>query len=358
MAFLPWLLFGVVSGAIVDRVDRRRTLALANFVRMAMAALIAVCALTGSLSIWLLYAAVLVIGIGETFYDNSTIAIVPSLITRDGLERANGRMQASDLVVQNFLATPVAGVLFALRAALPMVATTAGYLISAVLAFTLPHSAGRAARPEHAEHGRGLRREIGEVVSFLRSHRVLRSLVLLTSVVGALSAFGQAVLVLFVVQTLAVPEAAFGLVTAVIGLGALAGALVASPLVSRFGRGRAMLIGLTAGSAGLLLAGFAPSIWVMAPVFALSAFGISIWNVPWGAFRQDVTPGHLLGRTIGLIRTLTWGIMPIGALLGGLVGRLDLRLPLIIGGALMLLTTAAALPLLLRRIDGVPSAEA
>ncbi|CAN5219102.1 MFS transporter [soil metagenome] len=348
LAFLPWLLFGVLSGVVVDRVDRRRTMAVADFIRTAAALAILVSALTGTLSIWSLYACILAFGIGETFYDNSTIAMVPSLVGKAGLERANSRMQASDLVVQNFLATPVAGFLFAAAVALPLVPTTVGYLIGAAIALTLPRVAGRATPLQRtADAPRGVRADIAEAFRFLRGHRLLRSMVILTSAVGAFLSFGQATIVLFVIDTLHVPAAGFGVVTAVIGLGALAGALTASQLVAKVGRGRAMLVGTVLGGLGLLAAGLAPNVWVAAPLYAISAYGIATWNVPWGAFRQDVIPGHLLGRMIGAIRTLTWGLMPIATIVGGFVGRVDLRLPFIIGGAAVAVISLLCLRLIL-----------
>jgi MFS family permease len=355
LTFLPWLLFGVLSGVVVDRVDRRRTMGLANAIRTLAALAVVASALTGTLTIWLLYVCILAFGIGETFYDNSTIAMVPSLVGKSGLERANGRMQASDLVVQNFVATPITGFLFVAAISLPLVPTALGYLLAAALALTLPLAAGRAAAPLSASVAAGpaagvvatVRGDIAEGLRFLIGHRFLRSMVLFTSAVGLLIAFAQSIVVLFVLQTLDVPDFGFGIVTAIVGLGALAGALCATALVRRFGRGRILVAGTVLGGLGLLATGLSPNVWVAVPMYMVSAFGIAIWNVPWGALRQDIIPGHLLGRLIGTIRTLTWGVMPIGALIGGFVGRIDLRLPFIIGGALTVIVSIAATKLLL-----------
>ena len=349
LAFLPWLMFGVLSGVVVDRVDRRRAMAVANVVRTVAALAVVASALSGTLTIWLLYVCILAFGIGETFYDNSTIAMVPSLVGKNGLERANSRMQAADLVVQNFIATPIAGFLFTAAITLPLVPTTVGYLLAAALSLTLPVIAGRSPRSEPVTDATAtVRGDVAEAFRFLIAHRFLRSVVLFTSAVGALIAFAQATIVLFVLETMDVPEFGFGIVAALIGVGGLAGALMASSLVSRFGRGRILIVGTALGGLGLFGAGLAPTIWVAVPFYMVSSFGISIWNVPWGALRQDIIPGHLLGRLIGTIRTLTWGVMPIGALLGGLVGRIDLRLPLIVGGALIVVASLATSRLLLQ----------
>ncbi|MDM4761680.1 MFS transporter [Galbitalea sp. SE-J8] len=355
LSFLPWLGFGVLSGVVVDRVDRRRTMAVANGIRLVAAAVVAVTAATGTLSIAILFAAAVVIGVGETFYDNSVQAMVPSLVPRSSLDLANGRMQTSDQIVQSFVATPIAGALFAVAAALPLAGTSAGYLVGGVLALALPAVAGRAARATDAALAgpRTVRGDVGEAVRYLWTHRTLRSIVLFTSAIAGLSSFAQAAMVLFTIETLRVPEAAFGLVLAAVTAGAVVGAIVSSRLVARFGRGRVMLASTVLSGIGLAIVGAVPVVWVAIPAYALGAFGVAVWNVPWGALRQQLTPGHLLGRMIGVIRTFTWGVIPVATLIGGAVARIDLRLPFVIGGAL----TAVVALLSARLLLSVPSAE-
>jgi MFS family permease len=139
-----------------------------------------------------------------------------------------------------------------------------------------------------------------------------------------------------------------GFVTAAIGVGGLAGALSASALVERFGRGKVMLGATLTGTAGLILVGISPNAWTACVAYAISAAGISVWNVPWGALRQDIVPGRLLGRVTGLNRSIVWGSFVVAGLVGGLVSRVDLRLPYIVGGALAVIATLIAARMLLR----------
>ena len=155
-------------------------------------------------------------------------------------------------------------------------------------------------------------------------------------------------MVLLFLDTLEVPVVLIGFVTASIGVGGLVGALTASALVARFGRGRVMLGATLAGTAALVAIGLAPNVWVACVAYAISAAGISTWNVPWGALRQDIVPGRLLGRVTGLNRSIVWGSFVVAGLIGGLVSRIDLRLPYIIGGALAVLVTLVAARMLLR----------
>jgi MFS family permease len=101
------------------------------------------------------------------------------------------------------------------------------------------------------------------------------------------------------------------------------------------------------GGVGLVAVGFAPNAIGGVVLYAVCAFGVAVWNVPWGSLRQQLVPGRLLGRVTGLIRTVGWGLFPIGAVLGGLVARIDLRLPFWIGGGLVVLVILLASRLVL-----------
>ena len=345
LAFVPWLLFGVLSGVIIDRVDRRIAMAVANGLRVLAAVAIALLITTGTITIWWLYAAVLVFGLAETVYDNATIAVLPSVIDKSGLERANSRMQAADGVVQNFIATPVAGLLFAAAIVLPMWSTAAGYFVAGALALLLPLSAARAATV--AGPPQGARADVREAVGFLLGHRFLRNLILVTSIAGFMLTLAQATSILFFLETLDVPVVAIGFVTAGIGVGAVLGSMLASTFVERFGRGRVMFGGMLLCGVTLGLTGVSPNIWVAVVFYALSAFGVATWNVSYGAMRQELIPGPLLGRTIGVIRTITWGMFPIASVIGGFIGRIDLRLPFIVGGAVSVVVVLLGARLLL-----------
>lgn len=381
LSFLPWLVFGLPAGMIVDRFDRRRIMALANALRGVAAVGLAVLTVTDGLTIWWLFAATLVFGLGETLFDNATNAVVPALVERKSLDRANGFLQAAQITIDNFVATPIGGVLFAVSLALPLWVGAAGYLIPIALAIMLPLSAARPLRddvvvqrhdaPQPAtaavsgeplaaaepateteetidarprrEHSTSAR----EAVSYLWRHRFLRSMVVFTSVVGCAFSFAQAPTFLYFLDELAVAPAAVGLVTAGIGLGALAGSLVASSLVERFGRGAVMLGANVVAAASLVAIWAAPEVITGTLAYGLMACAVSVWNVPWGALRQAIVPGHLFGRVLGIIRTFTWGLFPFATLLGGWVARYDLRLPYVVAGGVTLIATLIAVRLLL-----------
>ncbi|HYP72821.1 MAG TPA: MFS transporter [Microbacterium sp.] len=350
LAFVPWLVFGIPAGMLVDRFDRRLIMALANALRGAVALWLAVLSVTGSLSLWALFVGTLVFGVGETLFDNATNAVVPAVVARPQLDRANGWMQAAQVTIDSFIATPIAGVLFAMSLAVPLWTGAVGYLVPIALALLLPLSAARplrgAADPAAAES----RVTAGEAFRYLRHQRFLLAMVVFTAIVGSALAFAQAGTILYFLDIHGVPEIAIGFVTAGIGVGALLGSIVAPRLVLRFGRGPVMLGANVVGGAAAILVGVAPEVWSAVGAYALMAFAVSIWNVPWGALRQQIIPPHLFGRVLGITRTLTWGIFPIATLIGGWVAQSDLRLPFVIGGAVILVAVVFAVRLLLRGV--------
>lgn len=354
--FLPWLLFGIPAGMLLDRVDRRIAMAVANSLRFAVAALLALLIATDSLTIWLLYACVLAFGLGETVFDNATTTVVPALVTRDQLDRANGRMQSAEITIQNFIATPVAGFLFAVAIALPVWLTGAGFLVAGLLALSIPAAAAHAHHLGEAAAD-GERPPLSGVVRFLWQHRFLRWMIVLTSITASALAFAQGSMVLLLLQTFDVPAALIGVVTAAIGIGALVGALVSSRFVARFGRGRVMFWAILVSGLGIMGVGLTANVYLAIAAYAIGAFGVSVWNVPWGAVRQAIIPGAMLGRALGIVRTIGWGLTPIATVLGGFVARIDLRLPFVIGGGLVAVLTLIASRLILSTSEQTPAAE-
>ena len=368
VTFLPWLLFGIPAGMLLDRVDRRIAMAVANTLRFAVAALLAVLVSTDSLTIWLLYGCVLLFGMGETVFDNATTTVVPSLVTRVQLDWANGRMQSAEIVVQNFIATPIAGFLFAAAIALPVWLTGGGFLIAGLLALTIPAAAAGAYRKgaaaQAAQGAQGAdgvaadtRPPFRAVVSFLVHHRFLRTMIILTSLTASALAFAQGSVVLLLLQTFSVPAALIGVVTAGVGVGALIGALIASRLVERFGRGPVMFCSMLVCGIGMFCVGVTANVVVAIVAYAVGAFGVAVWNVPWGALRQAIVPNDMLGRAMGIVRTIGWGLTPIATVLGGFIARIDLRLPFVIGGVVVLALTLIAVRLLLSAGSHEPAHE-
>src|SRR5215207_9530475 len=134
-AFLPWVLVGLVSGALVDRLDRRRLMWTVDLARAAVLAGIAAAVLAGWASIPLLAAGAFLLGVGQTLFDSAAQAAIPTIVGRepDQLATANGRLLGAQTVSQQFVGPPAGGVLFTLAPWLPYATDAASFLGSSLL---------------------------------------------------------------------------------------------------------------------------------------------------------------------------------------------------------------------------------
>jgi MFS family permease len=334
LSMLPWLLFAIPAGILVDRIDRRRALAIANGVRTVLALVLFLLFLTGTLTIWWLFAVVFLYGIGETIYDGAIRAVVPSVVRKSQLPTANGRIEAGEQVVQNFAAAPLTSALFALSALIPLGINGAAYLLAVVLAFLLPAVAsGRD--PEHvraAAPRESWREQLVSGFRFITSHRMLVVLWLFSTFIGLCFSIATSTFALYVIDRLGLPEALFGVFVLTGAIGSVLGGLLAGRLKNLWGAGLTMAIADTVANASLILAGAVPTLWVVGVVYFVSGGMVTVWNVLVMSLRQSIIPRRLLGRVHGTWRTLLWGAMPLGSLIGGLLGRVDLTLPFLVGG--------------------------
>ncbi|GLZ43113.1 MFS transporter [Actinokineospora sp. NBRC 105648] len=315
-AFLPWLLFALLSGALVDRVDRRRAVLVANASRAVIVGGLSVLVLLDAASIWLLYLAALLIGTVETVADSAAQALVPAVVDRAGLESANGKLQSAEIVGQTFLGGPLGSLAFAAFAALPFLLNSVGFAIAAALLLALrgKYRPKRVAGPPPR-----LRVQLAEGLRWVRRRPLMVQLVVFAASLALASELAQALLVLYALQDLGLSEAAFGVFALVGGAGGLLGAAVA-PRLTRLMSRRNVLTWSVVGCA----AGFGGMSAVTDPVAASLLFGlfaasvVSI-NVIVGSLRHALVPEHLFGRVLGVWRTAVWGAIPIGALLGGVL---------------------------------------
>jgi MFS family permease len=184
-------------------------------------------------------------------------------------------------------------------------------------------------------------------IAYLFHQKVLRRLVVTTATIGLCYSMGSATMVLFIIKELGLQERFFGVILAIQGVGAILGALVASRTSSKFGRSKVMTFAIVASSAVLFLQGFSPNIFIFVALATFGGFVISQWNILLMATYQTVIPKELYGRIHGTRRTLVWGAMPLGSLLGGVLANFSLRLPLYVGGALACVVSIASIGFLL-----------
>jgi MFS family permease len=341
--YLPWLLFSLPAGAVVDRRDRAALMYRSQAVQAAVVAVLAVLIAARRADIEVLAAAGLLLGSAEVMFGNAAQSVLPALVPPDLLPKANGSQQVSLTVGESFLGPPVGSLLFAAAAALPFGLDAASFASSAALLAGLPESA--RARPGH--DGPGIRAQIAEGLRWLARHRLLRVVAVLLGIYNFANQMGQAVLVLLATQTLHVSARGYGLLLAASAVGSVVGGLVNPVLCRRLGLLPALVLPAMIDAAAFVGVGLAPDPAAAAALLAVQGFAVTMWNVVTVSLRQRIVPAHLLGRVNSVYRMLGWGLMPAGALAGGFVAHAaGLRAPCVLAGLLCALSALAALPLL------------
>lgn len=344
MVMLPWLLFAIPIGTLVDRLDRRHILAGTNLLRSAVVGSLAFAIAADVVTIGLLIAAAFIIGTCEVAADTTSQSLIPQIVDKEQFEKANSRLQISETVVQGFIGAPFSGFLYALAIYIPFFFNSLGYVISAILALSMPIHFLQDMRNQkpQAEQNKFVE-DMKFGISYLYNHKLLRRIVLTTSMIGVCYSMSTATIVLFMVKELDLPEPLFGLVLTVQGIGALAGAVVAPYASKKFGRSKVMTVGIFFSSFTLLVQGFSPNIYFFVLFSAFGAFTISQWNILLMSTYQSIIPNEIYGRIHGTRRTLVWGMMPIGSVLGGVLASYGLRTPLYVGGLIATLIAISSI---------------
>jgi MFS family permease len=316
-AFLPWLLFALPSGALVDRTDRRVDLAGASLVRAGAVGALALFVLSGTGSIVIVYGATFLVGLAETGYDSASRAILPQVVDGRDLDRANGLTTVEETLGQTFLGAPLGSALFAVAISLPFALDAGGFAVAALLLLTLHGSY----RPERDEQPGSIAQEMRAGVTWLARHRFLRELTAVSGVSALCGSMVSGILVLYSLETLQLPPGDFGFLLLAGGVGGLLGGILSPSLARRFGRGPVLVIGGVLTGVATAAMGLTHNGYAGAVAFGLSAIGVMFWNVLTMSLRQALIPQYLFGRVQGAYRTLVWGCMPLGALLGGLIAN-------------------------------------
>ena len=348
MVMLPWLLFAIPIGVLVDRVDRRFILAGADATRSAVVGCLALLIATDHVTIYWLLVASFVIGVCEVAADTTAQSLIPQILEEKNFEKGNSRLQISETVIQGFVGAPLSGFIYAIAIALPFFINSLGLAVAALIAFSIPIKYLQDVRKDDVEKEK--KKFVADMkfgIRYLFNEKVLRRLVVTTASIGVCYSMGTATIVLFIIKELELPKQLFGVILTIEGIGAIAGAFVAPRLSEKFGRSNVMTFGIVSSSVALLLQGFSPNIYIFVALATFGGFAISQWNVLLMATYQTVIPTELYGRIHGTRRTLVWGMMPIGSLLGGVLAHYSLRLPLYVGGVIATVIACASIGFLL-----------
>ncbi|QKV80050.1 MFS transporter [Amycolatopsis sp. Hca4] len=317
---LPWLVFALPAGAIADRRDRRSLMLLANTVRATLLAGLLAAVLLDAGSLWLLYVAALGAGIAETCYDTASQAIVPQLVGRDQLPRANGRLYAAETTALELAGPPAAGLLVATAAALSLATPIALWAV-AIAVLLLVRGSFKVAAPDRRPV---LRAEIAEGLRFVWHTGLLRTFTVMTGVFNFASSATQAVLVLYAVgpaSAMGLSESEYGWLLSLVAAGCLAGSFFAEPAERLLGTARTIGITFFLGAASLGVPAVTTDPAIIGIAFFAGGVGLIVSNVTTVSLRQRITPDRLLGRINSSHRLVAYGTKPLGALAGGVLAQ-------------------------------------
>jgi MFS family permease len=324
LQFLPFILLTIPAGVWVDRMRRRPILIGANLGRAVLLASIPVAFLMGWLTIWQLYVVAFAIGCLEVFFDVAYQSYLPSVVERDRLVEGNAKLELS-VSATSFVGPTIAGFLADLvRPAVAILFDVASYLGAIVFLLFIrrpetppePHDPASGPRPS-------MRQDAAEGLRYILGHRYLRYIAACTGTLNLFGNIGGAILILYIVRELGLTLTTIGIVIAVGNTGVLVGALLSERVGRWIGTGPTIVWSALLSSFSLIAVAIAPR---EAPVPFLIAGGFIgsvtavVYNVNQVSLRQAITPDRMLGRMNATMRFIVWGTIPIGALVGAVLG--------------------------------------
>jgi MFS family permease len=352
-AGVPWLLFSLASGALVDRLDRRRLLLAAQSAQLLLVVALALLAASDAVTIGILCVLAFGLSSAETVFRAASEAVLPAIVPRQHLVTANSRQQASMFVAEESLGPSAGAALFAVSAAVPFGVDAFTFAVSLVLIARIRTRPGF--RP--AVVRQSLRVEALAGLRWLRGNRLIRTLVGLAALANFTTFMTLSTMVLFAREVLHLDKVGYGLLVSGIALGGVVGSLVSRRVVGRLGLRTTLLLVPFCSSLVLLTVGlFGTNAIQVGLLIAVSSLALSLWNVVSSTLRQIFVPSELLGRVGGAAKTISFGVGPLGALAGGfLAHRWGLAAPWIVAGVLRLSLSLLALPAL--RNERFPAPE-
>jgi MFS family permease len=314
---LPYLLFGLVIGAWVDRVNRKRLMIVTDLARALVVASIPLASLVGLLSVWWIYAMAFLISALTIYFDAANFAAVPSLVRQEDLVTANGRVQAGYSIAK--VGGPLLGGLLIIVVPLPMLLLidAFSFLISAGSLMLITTSFNTATNGRQAPTS--LRQDIVEGLRYVLKHLILSWITLLLLLVNFILPTANAQLVLFARQWFAASDAQVGLLYACGSLGTVLFSLTAGRFRKRWSLGTIALGALMMEGLFTALTALSHWYWLLLLLWALRGGADVLFTISTYSLAQTTVPNQLFGRVITVIRVLTWSTASLGALLGGLV---------------------------------------
>jgi MFS family permease len=328
--FLPYLLFGLVLGAWMDRVDRKRTMIALDALNAIVILSVPLVATYGHLTVWWIYGVTFIASSIAIAFAAGEFAAIPSLVATDDLVTANGRIQATYSAAQ--VAGPLlAGLLVSFMSIQWVMAFDAASFVISALSLSLIRRSFNVAEEGGAKEPASILTDVKEGLRYVIAHPVLRNISLMMALINFVGATTFTQLVLFARDRLNVGPAGVGVLFAAGSAGIVVTGLLAGRLRKRFSfTTLAMTSLMLMGAMEIVFAGMT-EFWAALPLWA-AASGLGIlFNINTGSLRQAIVPNHMLSRIMSIAAVLAWSAIPAGALIGGWVVKVTGNVALVYG---------------------------
>ena len=368
---LPWLIFTLHAGVLTDRFDRRKLIVAMDFMRGLLTvfvglvvffnkdsfpALDELTTITNLETNWPIYFTLLItaflFGLAEVLRDNSAQTLMPSVVDKENLEKANGRMWSAESLTNSFIGPPLGSLLIGIAIFIPFFFDAVSFFFAVALIASLKGTFKPVADDKPREKI-NFKAEIKEGYAWLWAHPLLRPMAIILGSMNGLGTMVGATFILFAQEVLETSVFTFALLGTAGAVGGTVGGLLAPKISAKIGSGRSLAMTLAAAPIGSLIIALTTTWQVVWVVVVLETFFAILWNTITVSLRQSIIPTHLLGRVNSVYRFFAWGSIPIGMFVGGgLVSALTLvisrenalRAPYLFGVVLGLLLWALAAP--------------
>ena len=368
---LPWLIFTLHAGVLTDRFDRRKLIVAMDFMRGLLTvfvglvvffnkdsfpALDELTTITNLETNWPIYFTLLItaflFGLAEVLRDNSAQTLMPSVVDKENLEKANGRMWSAESLTNSFIGPPLGSLLIGIAIFIPFFFDAVSFFFAVALIASLKGTFKPVADDKPREKI-NFKAEIKEGYAWLWAHPLLRPMAIILGSMNGLGTMVGATFILFAQEVLETSVFTFALLGTAGAVGGTVGGLLAPKVSAKLGSGRSLAMTLAAAPIGSLIIALTTTWQVVWVVVVFETFFAVLWNTITVSLRQSIIPTHLLGRVNSVYRFFAWGSIPIGMFVGGgLVSALTLvlsrenalRAPYLFGVVLGLILWALAAP--------------
>ncbi|MGQ8870680.1 MFS transporter [Paenibacillus sp. TSA_86.1] len=342
---LPWLIFSLPVGVLIDRYSRKHMLVGASFTRMIFLLFLTICIWGGWISIPLLALFMFGIGLSRVVFDSTVQTIIPQIVEEKKLEKANGQFTAGQLITSDILGVALGGFIITMHIVYPFAIDTVTAIISLLLIMGLrgsfkPATKSKESQAQEASEGaaeqttpdgseqktrpmKNWRREMWSGIQYVFQDRFLRGLAILSVTITLMFSMILVTQIFFVREVLQLEAYAFGILISIATIGSILGSQAVAYMRKRWSSKQLILLSIL--SMGLLYGGvgLTSNAYVVGGLYFCAAFFIVVYNVVRSSILQRSVPNELLGRVGSVFRFLSFGISAIGTLLGGLLVRVS-----------------------------------